>query len=154
MTPTSLNLTRIIRAPRDRVFAAWTDPAALTRWWGPGHVTCPEAHIDLRVGGSYRIANLEADGSVTWISGEFQQVHPPAQLVYTWSVSIVPGGPTLVTLDLKDHPQGTELVLTHSRFVAEPIRDMHLQGWNGCIDKLEQFLARAPLNLWQALPGA
>jgi uncharacterized protein YndB with AHSA1/START domain len=80
---TALGLTRIIRAPRERVFAAWTEPAALRQWWGPGPVTCPEAHIDLRVGGAYRIANRQVDGSITWISGEFQSVRPPEELVYT-----------------------------------------------------------------------
>lgn len=39
------------------------------------------------------------------------------------------------------HPEGTELVLTHERFTAEAVRDMHLQGWGGCIDKLAALLA-------------
>ena len=43
MQPTALNLSRIIRAPRERVFAAWTDPDLLKQWWGPGPVSCPEA---------------------------------------------------------------------------------------------------------------
>ena len=55
MRPTELRLTRLIKAGRDRVFAAWTDPAILKQWWGPGPITCPEAHIDLREGGTYRI---------------------------------------------------------------------------------------------------
>jgi hypothetical protein len=32
-------------------------------------------------------------------------------------------------------------VLTHARFAAAAVRDMHLAGWNGCIDKLEALLA-------------
>jgi hypothetical protein len=44
-------------------------------------------------------------------------------------------------LELKEHPEGTELSLRHERFANEPIRDMHLQGWTGCIDKLEAFFA-------------
>ena len=39
------------------------------------------------------------------------------------------------------HAEGTELVLTHERFAVEAVRDMHLAGWNGCIDKLERYLA-------------
>lgn len=141
MTPTALSTTRIIRAPRERVFRAWTDPEILKQWWGPGPVTCPEAHIDLRVGGAYRIANTQPDGSVTWISGVFETVTPPEQLIYTWNVSIVPGEPTLVTLYFHDHPEGTELVLNHERFTDPAVRDMHLQGWDGCIDKLEAMFA-------------
>jgi uncharacterized protein YndB with AHSA1/START domain len=143
--PTALTLTRLIRAPREEVFAAWTDPRMLVQWWGPGPVTCPEAHVDLREGGAYRIANLEGDGSITWISGNFRRVRAPEELVYTWSVSMVSAGPTLVRVLFLPHDAGTELVLTHERFAAEAVRDMHLQGWNGCIDKLETFLAASAL---------
>lgn len=141
MTPIALDLTRVIRAPRERVFEAWTTPALLVQWWGPGPVTCPEAHVDLRAGGTYRIANLETDGSITWISGTFEKVTPPEQLVYTWEVSILTTPPTLVTLDFLPHPEGTRLVLRHERFSDEPIRDMHGQSWALCIDKLERLLS-------------
>jgi uncharacterized protein YndB with AHSA1/START domain len=139
--PTELALSRVIRAPREKVFAAWTDPDLLTRWWGPGPVSCPEAHVDLREGGSYRLANLEVDGSITWIEGIFERVRAPEELVYTWNVSIMPGEPTLVRVMFRPHPEGTELVLTHERFAAATVRDMHLQGWGACIDKLAAMLA-------------
>jgi uncharacterized protein YndB with AHSA1/START domain len=141
MRPTALKLSRVIRAPREKVFAAWTEPEALKRWWGPGPVTCPEAHIDLREGGDYRLANLEVDGSIVWISGRFERIRAPEELVYTWSVSILPGEPTLVRVMFLPHPEGTELVLTHERFALEAVQDMHLRGWAGCIDKLEVTLA-------------
>jgi uncharacterized protein YndB with AHSA1/START domain len=137
----SLSATRIIKAPRPRVFTAWTTPELLKKWWGPGPVSCPEAHVDLRVGGEYRIANLELDGSITWISGIFESIAPPAQLVYSWNVSILPGDATLVTVDFREHPLGTELVITHDRFTEPAVRDMHLLGWGGCLDKLEALLA-------------
>jgi uncharacterized protein YndB with AHSA1/START domain len=139
--PTELSLRRIIRAPRERVFAAWTEPELLKQWWGPGPVTCPEAHIDLREGGSYRLANLETDGSITWISGRFERVRVPEELVYTWNVSIVPAEATLVTVRFLPHAEGTELVLIHERFAAVAVRDMHVAGWGGCIDKLAALLA-------------
>jgi uncharacterized protein YndB with AHSA1/START domain len=141
MKPTELTISRVIRAPRQKVFSAWTTPELLTQWWGPGHVTCPEAHVDLREGGGYRLANLEADGSIVWISGRFERVRAPEELVYTWKVSIIPGEATLVRVKFLLHPDGTELVLVHERFAAEALRDMHLQGWGGCLDKLEAFIA-------------
>jgi uncharacterized protein YndB with AHSA1/START domain len=140
MKPTELRISRVIRAPRKKVFSAWTTPELLTQWWGPGHVTCPEAHVDLREGGDYRLANLEADGSIVWISGRFERVRAPDELIYTWNVSIIPGEATLVRVNFLPHPDGTELVLTHERFAVEALRDMHLHGWGGCLDKLEGFL--------------
>jgi uncharacterized protein YndB with AHSA1/START domain len=141
MQPAPLSISRVIRAPREKVFAAWTEPEALKRWWGPGPVSCPEAHVDLREGGAYRLANLMVDGSITWISGRFERIRVPEELVYTWNVSTVPGEPTLVRVLFLPHPDGTELVLTHERFALETVRDMHLQGWGACIDKLEAMLA-------------
>ena len=141
MQPTALTFSRIIRAPRQRVFAAWTDPALLKQWWGPGPVSCPEAHVDLREGGEYRLANLETDGSIVWISGRFQRVRKPEELVYTWSVSILPGAPTLVRVMFLQHADGTRLEITHERFALEAVRDMHAKGWSACLDKLENLIA-------------
>jgi len=141
LQPTALSLTRIIRAPREKVFAAWTEPELLRQWWGPRRVSCPEAHVDPREGGSYRLANLEPDGSITWISGRFERVRPPEELAYTWEVSILPGESTLVRVMFLAHPEGTELVLIHERFAVEAVRDMHGEGWGECIDKLEALLS-------------
>jgi uncharacterized protein YndB with AHSA1/START domain len=140
MQPTELNVRRVIRAPREDVFAAWTEPELLRQWWGPGPVTCPEAEVDLREGGAYRLANREPDGKIVWISGRFERVRAPEELVYTWRVGEADGAPTLVRVKFLPHAEGTELILTHERFAVEAVRDMHLQGWGGCIDKLEMML--------------
>jgi len=154
MKPTVLRIARVIRAPREKVFAAWTEPASLQKWWGPGATTCTQAEVDLREGGAYRLANLDPDGKVIWISGTFVKIAPPEELAYTWLVSNLPGESTLVRVAFFEHAQGTELVLTHERFAAEAVREMHAQGWNACIDKLEAFLARAD-QAWPTLdePG-
>ena len=96
MQGTALSLNRVkICAPREKVFAAWTTPDLLVQWWGPGAVTGPEAQIDLRVGGAYRMVNREVDGSVIWISGHFEGVRVPEELAYTWVISSIPAEPTL-----------------------------------------------------------
>ena len=46
-----LVMTRVFRAPAAAVFAAWTDPRLVQRWWGPDGFTCPLANMDVRVGG-------------------------------------------------------------------------------------------------------
>lgn len=141
MTDTALKTTRIIKAPRDRVFTAWTTPEMLMKWWGPGPVTCPEAHFDLREGGEYRIANQEPDGNIIWISGIFKLIDEPEKLVYEWNLKAAGGIVTLVTVLFNEHPDGTELILTHERFPEVALRDMHLQGWGGCLDGLEELFA-------------
>jgi uncharacterized protein YndB with AHSA1/START domain len=51
----TVQVVRTIDAPPAEVFRAWTDPEQIRRWWGPGEFTCPEAEVDLRPGGSYRL---------------------------------------------------------------------------------------------------
>jgi uncharacterized protein YndB with AHSA1/START domain len=133
---TRLAISRIIRAPRESVFEAWTTPSLLTQWWGPEGVECPSAEIDLREGGEYRIANRHADGSITWISGVFERVRPPEELVYSWNIGVPGADGSRVTVEFRSHQMGTELVLTHERLDGR-VRDMHLQGWIGCLAGLE-----------------
>jgi uncharacterized protein YndB with AHSA1/START domain len=140
-TANILRTTKLVKASRERVFAAWTKPELLKQWWGPGPVTCPEAHIDLWVGGSYRIANLQPDGIIVWISGTFEQISPPEKLVYDWNVSAIGGEATRVTVLFNEHTIGTEVVLIHERLPEGPVKDMHLDGWQKCLDKLEMLFA-------------
>jgi uncharacterized protein YndB with AHSA1/START domain len=138
----SLTLTRVIRSKRERVFDAWTNPDQLRQWWGPGSTTCPEASIDLRVGGMIRIANKLEDGRIVWINGEFEHVDPPTRLIYSWIMGTEMLDASRVTVDFKNHPDGTEIELTHERFANEGVRDAHLQGWHGCLDALQDLLAQ------------
>jgi uncharacterized protein YndB with AHSA1/START domain len=95
---TTLVVRRRINATREKLFAAWTQPELLVRWWGPPGVTCPTAEIDLRVGGSYRLANQFPDGSVVWIAGAFEVIDPPNRLTYTWKLESQNGSPERVTV--------------------------------------------------------
>jgi uncharacterized protein YndB with AHSA1/START domain len=139
-----LVVRRTIKAPVTRVFDAWTQPEQLRRWWGPRPVTCSEAEVDLRVGGVYRIGNVLPDGSVLWISGEFEIVEPPYRIVYTWRVegkAPASSERSRVTVRFEPHESGTEVVVVHERIDTEETRDDHEKGWNGCLENLEALLA-------------
>src|ERR1700676_4821896 len=56
-----LTQTRVIRAPRTRIYEAWTNPEILQQWFGPVGKHCPSASVDLRVGGAYRIEMASDD---------------------------------------------------------------------------------------------
>ncbi len=153
MTPIeALNVTRDIGAPPDRVFAAWTSPDQIDRWWGGGGVTCPEAEVDLRQGGTYRIANAMPDGMVTWISGVFEVIEPPHRLVYTWSVeapdqssadqsSADQPPASIVEVEFQPIEGGTRIAITQTRIPSIDARHLFEAGWNGCLDGLATLLA-------------
>jgi uncharacterized protein YndB with AHSA1/START domain len=136
-----LVVQRTVRAPVERCFDAWTRPEHLTRWWGPAGVSCPEASVDLRVGGAYRIANLFADGSTVWISGIFERVEPPSLLVYTWRTDPGAERDERVTVTFEAVPGGTRVSIRHEGIPDASVREQHAAGWEGCLDGLVQLLA-------------
>ena len=110
-----LEVRRVIEAPRERVFAAWTRPEQLRRWWGvTAQHTTPLAEVDLRVGGAYRLTMRAADGTDHTVAGTYEEVAAPERLVYSWQWESGNSPPTRVTAEfLEKAPGFTEIVLTH-----------------------------------------
>ncbi|MDB5876348.1 MAG: Activator of Hsp90 ATPase 1 family protein, partial [Ramlibacter sp.] len=69
--PPTLEVRRTIRAPRQRVFDAWTKTEELKAWHAPGPLTVTLAEIDLRPGGKYRIHMTEPNGTDHKVSGVY-----------------------------------------------------------------------------------
>jgi uncharacterized protein YndB with AHSA1/START domain len=138
-----LIVRRSIRASAERIFDAWTQPKHLKQWWGPKSVECTDAEVDLRVGGGYRIANQLPDGKILWISGEFEVIERPHRLVYTWRVGDAAVAAERVTVTFEAHGEATEVIVAHERIPTEAMRDMHEQGWVGCLDGLVDYLEAA-----------
>ena len=139
-----VEIVRIIEAPREQVFRAWTDPDELRRWWGPGEFTCPEAEVDLRPGGRYRLVMQPTAGEPFVLAGTYREVEPPARLVYTWRWETGPaadGSESLVTVEFRDRGDHTELVLTHSEFPASHGPAPYRMGWEGGLVKFEARFA-------------
>lgn len=139
--PVKLTVRRMIRATPERLFEAWTQPSQLRQWWGPENVTCIAAEVDLRVGGRYRLANQFPDGSVVWITGEFQSIEAPHRLIYTWQLEESSGFSELVTVHFEPRGVETEVTITHTRIPDRTTRDRHEQGWLGCLDGLVEYLS-------------
>ena len=58
----TLVIERVFKAPPEKVFKAWTDPAILVKWWGPEGFTTPEQKMDVREGGAWRTVMVSAQG--------------------------------------------------------------------------------------------
>ena len=136
-----LTLRRVIDAPVERVYAAWTDPELLRRWLAPGNAAVVRAVADVVVGGTFLVEMRGSDGRRWLVSGVYRDVVPHRRLVHTWrwEGSAVE---SLVTVELEPDSAGTtRLTLTHSRFLQEETRDEHVRGWTGCLAKLEALWA-------------
>ena len=81
-----LEIKRLIKAPRERVFEAWTNAEQLKKWFGPDEdIVVPQTKVDLRAGGKYRIQMKKPDGEFHTATGTYREVKPPERLVFTWS---------------------------------------------------------------------
>jgi uncharacterized protein YndB with AHSA1/START domain len=138
----SLQVRRLIRAPQQRVFDAWTKAEELKAWHAPGPLTVSFAEIDLRPGGRYRIHMLQPDGKEHRVSGVYREVTPPERVVYTWGWDgdhVVKD--SVVTVEFHARGDATEVVLTHAGIADEKERTSHESGWTAILDKFEATYA-------------
>jgi uncharacterized protein YndB with AHSA1/START domain len=148
-------ITRILDAPRELVWKAWTEPERLKRWWGPKIFTSPFSKIDLRVGGRYLFCMRSPDGKDFWSTGVYREIVEPERIVYTDSFADEKGNPVpashygmsgewqrelLVTVTFEEHESKTKLTLQHIGIPAGENRKLAQQGWNESFDKLEESL--------------
>lgn len=140
-TKPSLTIVRRLNASPAKVYAAWTDPAQLVRWFGPDSGAVLSAEADARVGGRFNIVFCTQDGEQHNALGEYIEVVPNEKLVMTWEWITMPERRSRLSLEMKAIAGGTELVLTHDQFFDEAARDAHREGWSGALDKLEAYLA-------------
>jgi uncharacterized protein YndB with AHSA1/START domain len=138
---TELVVRRVIPVPRERVFAAWLDPASLAQWMCPGDVTSATVDVDARVGGTFRIVMAHGRGD-TDHRGEYLVIEPPSLLSFTWISANTERLGTVVTVEFLQRGSGTELVLTHRRLPPTKV-DAHRQGWTDIVRKLGETLGTA-----------
>ena len=136
-------LQRRFRASPERVFRAWTEPAALRQWWCPPGWVAGEIAIDLRPGGTYWIEMRRIGGGERLaVRGEFLDVTPPRRLVYTWQWegAFPEMAPTLVTVEIDGSPEETLLTLRHDDFADPGISEQHRTGWIKACNRLDRVV--------------
>ncbi|MCC0070102.1 MAG: SRPBCC domain-containing protein [Rhodobacteraceae bacterium] len=79
----TMMLERVIAAPVAAVWAAWSDPAALPRWWGPDGFSCRTKRIDLRAGGEWVFDMIGPDGTVWPNHHRYSRFDPVGGIAYT-----------------------------------------------------------------------
>jgi uncharacterized protein YndB with AHSA1/START domain len=138
-----LEIRRVIKARRSRVFESWTTPELMQRWFAPSGMRVASASADLRIGGEYRVEIRGVDDAVYIAAGVYRKIVPDELLSFTWNNACDQGKETLVTLKFRDLESGTELILTHEHFSSADAAARHERGWNGCLDKLEELSPEA-----------
>jgi uncharacterized protein YndB with AHSA1/START domain len=135
---TTLRLERTYDATAEEVFDAWTNPEVLRRWWMVDEARrTPEADVDLRVGGSYRLSTRDAGtGSRLAVRGVYREVARPERLVYTWAWEAEDGSTgheSTVTVSFVQEGERTTVVVDHTGLPDEASRKLHSEGWEACL---------------------
>ncbi len=131
--------TRLMPAPCERVFRAWSDPALVARWFFAQMGWKAQVRNDFRIGGAYQIHMLDQGLTVFSAHGEYREIVPVTRLAFTWNSSAVQN--TLVAIDLRDLGASTELTLTHQLLPDAPQVAQHGEGWDLCLSNLSTLLA-------------
>ena len=140
-------LTRLIDAPRDLVFKAWTQPKHMAQWWGPHGFTNPVCKLDVRPGGEYYIEMTMADGTQYPCAGVYQEIVEPELLSFT-NLALSADGTTLAegftTVTFADKDGKTEMKLVTKMTVVVPAAAGMLTGmetgWSQSLDRLAELM--------------
>lgn len=138
----AISVRRLLSARCERVFEAWTRPELMARWFFPGEDWSAEVEVDLRVGGRYRLSMRDADGVEHLQFGEYREILPFSRLVFTWTCPDLAVEDSVVTVELIDRGESTELLLWHELPPDPKIRKGHEQGWEGCLGNLERWMTQ------------
>jgi uncharacterized protein YndB with AHSA1/START domain len=143
-----LRLTRTFNAPRDVVFAAWTDPKQLPLWWGPRGFTAPVAEFDPQVGGAIRIDMQGPDGVLYPMAGEVRELDPPQRLVFSAKAMPLPDGSwgfenmntVIFTAEGNKTRVDLQVEVLYAIPEAAPALSGMREGWGQTLDRLEELV--------------
>jgi uncharacterized protein YndB with AHSA1/START domain len=155
-----LVVKRIIDAPIEMVWKAWTEPEHVMRWWGPKNYTSPSCKIDLREGGKYIFcmrAPKEQGGQDSYTTGVYKKIVPMELLDFTQSLSdengikidpsqagMPPDFPKELRIEIVFKAKGemTELTITEYDWTVSQMYVYSYAGMQQSLDKLAERLAK------------
>lgn len=146
MADREIVITRTVRAPRDRVFTAFTDPRHVAHWWGPNGFTLTTHRMDVRPGGTWRFIMHGPDGTDWPNRITYRSVVRPERLEYVHGSDIDDDPHAFdVTITFTEH-DGMTTITMRSLFATASARDLKvtkvraIEGGNQTLRRLEEYL--------------
>ena len=139
-------MTRAFNAPRQRVFAAYTDPTLIPEWWGPRRYTTVVDRMEVKKGGVWRYVQRSPQGEEFAFNGVYHEITAPERLINTFEFEGLPGHVGLVITTFEEQDGKTTLV-EKSVFPSIEDRDGAIaSGMEGgaieTMDRFEEVLAK------------
>lgn len=142
MSANSVSLHRVLRASPEKVFRAFTEPAAIGSWLPPYGFLCTVHEMEARVGGTYRMSFTNfSTGDIQSFGGTYHEIKPAEFLKYSdrFDNPALPGEMT-TTVWLTKVSVGTELKVTQEGIPAAIPVEMCYLGWQESLDKLMRLV--------------
>lgn len=146
-TNPNFNFSRLIHAPLEMVYRAWTEPQQVAVWWGPNGFTNPVCQLDVRPGGKIRIDMQDSFGTIHPMEGTFQELIDHEKIVFTSLVLNQAGRPIMQVLNTVnfDSADGyTKLSINVDVEKVSLSAKSHLdgmeEGWAQSLERLTNYL--------------
>ena len=140
-------VTRVLDAPRERVFQAYVDPKAIPEWWGPRGSTITVDRMEVHPGGAWRFISKAPDGREHGFHGVFREIRPPERLTWTFEYEGMPGHVSVETITFDAVPGDKTKVTVVARFDNREDRDGKVNsgmeyGMRESYARLEEYLGQ------------
>lgn len=159
----AFTITRVVDAPRNRVWKAWTDAKALKKWWGPKGFEVVSTKVDLKPGGIFHYLLRSPNGQDMWGKFIYREIVPEERLVFISSFSDENAGETrhplapdwplkmLSTVIFTENGGKTTVTVRWSPYEAtqkergtfDAGRNSMNAGWTGTFERLDAYLGQA-----------
>jgi uncharacterized protein YndB with AHSA1/START domain len=141
-----LILTRLIEAPREKVWRCWTEPELLKQWFVPRPWTVSAAEVDLRPGGRSNVTMRDPEGNEHPNNGVYLEIVPNERLVFTdaYTEGWVPQKPFFTGVLTFEDEGGKTRYTARARHWTQEDKEGHEkmgfhEGWGQCADQLEEL---------------
>jgi len=142
-----LELERLIRAPRERVFEAWTRPEQMVQWFAPKPFQLVVEEMDFRPGGRSRMAMRGPNGEDFPFTGTYREIVAPERLVWTSEFSTGPADQITTVVTFESEGDHTRVRVRQTFHVMTPEIENATkgarQGWTMTLDQLQALCEEA-----------
>lgn len=139
-------ITRVYDAPARLLFAAWSQPKHLMKWFGPKGWPLTLCEVDFRIGGRFRFAMTGSTGKQnTPFGGEYLEIEPNRKIVYGNGFELPGAGTMVITVTFDEVDEKTTLTI-HTLFESVRMKQTHVQagfkeGFGSALDQLADVVA-------------
>ena len=142
MATNTIKLHRVLKAPPQRVYKAFLDPAASAKWLPPYGFTCTVHHADVKVGGTYKMSFTNfGSGKSHSFGGKYLELQPNERIRYTdkFDDPSLPGE-MQTTVSLKKVSCGTEVNIVQEGVPDNIPPEACYLGWQESLTLLAQLV--------------